>query len=185
MSRTYLCRRGSLRLNDGKEKGRDKAGEDDGALRGNGGGIGVRVAVTDNLTLAAAVDADDHTEEDDGLGLDHARAAVSGKVSLGQFWGALSWSSHEAENSAGVTQADKEYVAGYVGMSFSDSTSGWVGYSQSETEGNPAEPSKIAAGLYHNMGGGLRLWYEGGALDKDVTGMDDDIKHFVGIRYDF
>ncbi len=159
----------------------DEGGEGDD-LSGNGGGIGIRVAATDNLTIAAAFDADDQTDNGSN---EHARAGVSGKVSFGQFWGALSWSSHEEENSAGVTQADKEYVAGYVGMSFTDSTSGWVGYSMSETENVMAEPSKIAAGLYHKLGGGLQLWYEGGSEDKDTAGSDDHVKHWIGIRYDF
>ena len=159
----------------------DEGGEG-ASLSGNGGGVGIRVAATDNLTIAAAFDADDQTDNGSN---EHARAGVSGKVSFGQFWGALSWSNHEEENSAGVTQADKEYVAGYVGMSFTGSTSGWVGYSQAETEGDPAEPSKVAAGLYHNMGGGLRFWYEGGSTDLDEAGEDDQVAHYIGIRFDF
>ena len=185
----------------------DEGGEG-ASLSGNGGGIGVRVAATDNVTVAAAFDVDDQTEivvtpampEMAGSenrefksipataakhGLEHNRAAITGKVSLGQFWGSLGWSRHESENSSGVAQPDKEYVTSYVGMSFSDSTSGWLGYSMSETEGSTAEPSKIAAGLYHNMGGGLRLWYEGGSTDNDVAGSDDQVKHWIGIRYDF
>ncbi len=160
----------------------DEGGEG-ASLSGNGGGVGVRVAATDNITLAAAYDMDDQTDQAGGN--DHSRAGLSANVSLGQFWGALGWTSHEAENNAGVTQADKEHVAGYVGMSFNDSTSGWLGFSQAEAEGDPYEPSKIAAGLYHNMGGGLQFWYEGGSTDLDEPGKDDQVKHWVGIRYDF
>jgi len=190
---------------------------DEGGLAGNGGAIGIRVAATDNITLAAAYDVDDQTDivvtpglpkrpglnkDDDGnvidadgvvilpathdeMGNDHSRTGLSAKVSLDQFWGALGWSSHEAEDANGMTKADKEHVAGYVGMSFNDSTSGWLGYSQQEAEGTAAEPSKIAAGLYHNMGGGLRFWYEGGSTDLDEPGKDDQVKHWIGIRYDF
>ena len=184
-------------------------------LSGSGGSIGVRVAATDNLTLAAAFDLDDQTDvvvtpkmdaksgvnkagtalavipaTKDVMGLEHTRAGVSGKVTLGQFWGALGWSSHEAENAAGVTQADKEFVAGYVGMSFSDSSSGWIGYSQSEEDKpNTPEPSKITAGLYHNLGGGLQFWYEGASVDPDETingrEADNHVTHYIGIRYDF
>ncbi len=180
----------------------DEGGEGT-SLSGNGGGIGIRVNATDNVTVAAAFDVDDQTDikyttqptwnldgsvKEDGKeenGLEHNRAAITGKVSFGQFWGALGWSRHESENSSGVAQPDQEHVAGYVGMSFSDSTSGWIGYSTAETENDMAEPSKIAAGLYHNMGGGLIFWYEGGSEDKDKAGTDDHVKHFIGIRYDF
>ncbi len=170
----------------------DEGGEGD-SLSGNGGGIGIRVAATENVTLAAAFDVDDQTDLDtdaemDGRqrGNEHSRAGLSANVSLGQFWGALGWSSHEAEDDAGMTQEDKEYVAGYVGMSFTDSTSGWVGYSQSEEDKpNSPEPSKITAGLYHNMGGGLQFWYEGGSKDADVAGTDDEVVHLIGIRFDF
>ena len=187
----------------------DEGGEG-ASLSGNGGGIGIRVAATENFTVAAAFDVDDQTdlvvtkglparpglneagtavvvldETDDMNGLEHNRAGISGKVSFGQFWGALGWSRHESEDSAGVAQPDQEHVAGYVGMSFSDSTSGWVGYSTAETENEMAEPSKIAAGLYHNLGGGLQFWYEGGSTDADVAGIDDHVEHYIGIRYDF
>ncbi len=195
-----LALEADLRLGDEGGEGKD--------LSGNGGGIGIRVAATENVTLAVAFDVDDQTEivvtpampemasSENGAfksiaataakhGLEHSRAAITGKVSFGQFWGALGWSSHESEDSAGVAQPDKEYVAGYVGMSFSDSTSGWLGYSMSETENVMAEPSKIAAGLYHKLGGGLQLWYEGGSEDKDTAGSDDHVKHWIGIRYDF
>ena len=148
----------------------------------------VRKEVNPNFTNNTPLDDTNRREtkgETTTRGHEHSRAGISANLSFGQFWGALGWSSHESEDSAGVAQPDKEYVAGYVGMSFSDSTSGWLGYSTEETENVVAEPSKIAAGLYHNMGGGLQLWYEGGSTDKDVAGADDEVVHHIGIRYDF
>ena len=186
----------------------DEGGEG-ASLSGNGGGVGIRVAATDNVTIAAAFDLDDQTDQvtttaqtfnpaemvNDSVtvktlekkenGKEHSPAGVSAKVSLGQFWASLAWSSHEAEDMRGITTEDSEYMATYFGMSITDSTSGWVGYSQSETEGSMAEPSKVTAGLYHKMGGGLQLWYEGGTMDHDEAGKDDHVKHFFGIRYDF
>ncbi|MYB40580.1 porin [Candidatus Saccharibacteria bacterium] len=181
----------------------DDTNSEAGKLSGNGGGIGVRVAATDSLTIAAAFDMDDQTDkvmttpvsfnldgsvDEEGSrknGNEHGRAGLSAKLSMGQFWGSLGWSSHEEETGAGATVSDSEYMALYVGASLTDSTSGWIGYSQSEKEGSAAKPSKIAAGLYHNMGGGLRLWYEGGSKDPDEAGKEDHVKHLVGIRYDF
>ena len=192
-------------------------------LTGNGGGVGISIDATENVSFAAAFDADDQTDlavtaamkkmpglnEDEDMvivkdatdavmGLDHARAGVSAKVSLGQFWGSLAWSNHEAEDMKGVTQADKEFVAGYVGASFTDQISGWLGYSQADVstdkgkevkEGNGKEPSKVMAGIYYNVGGGLQFWYEGASEDHDKDDVKDatteTVTHYVGIRYDF
>ena len=185
----------------------DEGGEG-ASLSGNGGGIGIRVAATENVTVAAAFDLDDQTDivtttdatyntgaadstvtvktpEKKENGLEHSRASITGKISLGQFWGSLGWSSHEAEDMEGETKADKEYITAFVGMSITDSTSGWVGFSQLEEEGEKAEPSKVSAGLYHHMGGGLRFWYEGASEDKDKPNTDNEVVHYIGIRYDF
>jgi len=189
-----------LRLNDGKDKAPNAEG-----LRGDGGGVGVSIDATPNLSFAAAFDVDDQTNEmtknDDGpttIGDDHSRAGLSAKLSLGQFWGSLAWASHEAEDMKGKTKADKEFVAAYVGADFTDQISGWVGYSQADVdtlkgaavkEGEGKEPNRVMAGLYYNMGGGLRFWYEGYSEDHDNDKVADatteTVKHYVGIRYDF
>ena len=195
-----------LRLNDGK----DKAAQAEG-LRGNGAGVGLRVAATENITVALAFDADDQTDEvtagmpkrpglnkdmdkvvvldatDPARGNEHSRIGFSTKVAFGNFWGSLAIQNHEAEDRTGKAVADKELIALYAGASFTDSLSGWVGFSQ-ESDGmkkDGPEPSKVTLGLYQNMGGGLRLWYEGGFTDQDEAGKDDQAKHYFGIRYDF
>jgi len=205
-------------------------GDEGGEGWGNGGGVGISVDATHNLTFAAAYDVDDQTDlvvtpgmdkrpglmkDDEGnvidsagvvilpatedeMGHDHSRAGVSGKVSFGQFWGSLAWSSHEAEDMKGKTQAEKEFVAGYVGASFTDELSGWIGYSQADVDtlegeaakaGHGKEPTKVMAGLYYNVGGGLQFWYEGGSEDHDTdrkaNATTETVTHYVGIRYDF
>ncbi len=197
-------------------------------LSGHGGGVGISIAATEALSFAAAFDLDDQTdlvvtpmaaampglnEAGDAVvvkeataavnGNEHNRVGVSGKVSLGQFWGLLAWSNHEAENGMGVTQADKEFMAAYVGMSMTDQISGWIGFAQADVTtnkgmevqaGHGKEPSKVMAGLYYNLGGGLRLWYEGASEDHDKDSMTptaaapvttETVTHLVGIRYDF
>jgi len=194
-----------------------------GNLSGNGGGIGISIDATENLSFAAAFDVDDQTDKvtagkpempgsENGMfksipatdpvnGNEHNRAGVSGKVAVGQFWGSLAWANHEAEDMKGATQADKDFAAAYVGASFTDQISGWIGYSQADVTANNGmevkaghgkEPTKVMAGLYYNMGGGLQFWYEGYSEDHD---MDEKAKttaaatettaHYVGIRYDF
>jgi len=198
-----------------------RLGDEGGEGSGNGGGVGISVDATHNLTFAAAYDVDDQTDivtttaqtykkgkKDEAVtikepekkenGLDHSRAGLSAKLSLGQFWGSLAWASHEAEDMAGKTQAEKEFVAGYVGASFTDELSGWIGYSQADVDtlegkaakaGHGKEPTKVMAGLYYNVGGGLQFWYEGGSEDHDTDRKPDatteTVTHYVGIRYDF
>ncbi|MCY4050975.1 MAG: porin [Gammaproteobacteria bacterium] len=197
-------------------------------LSGHGGGVGISIAATEALSFAAAFDLDDQTdlvvtpmaaampglnEAMDAVvvkeataavnGLEHNRVGLSGKVSLGQFWASLAWANHEAENGMGATQADKEFVAAYVGMSMTDQISGWVGFAQADVTtnkgeevkaGHGKEPSKVMAGLYYNLGGGLQLWYEGASEDHDTDDKPatatagvttETVTHLVGIRYDF
>ncbi|MXZ82063.1 MAG: hypothetical protein F4Z15_12100 [Gammaproteobacteria bacterium] len=113
------------------------------------------------------------------------RIGISAHVSMGQFWGKLGWTSKE------VDDEETDYTQLWLGTSFTDSTSAMIGYGKSETDGNTAEPNALTLGLYHNMGGGLRLWYEGisadpdGGLNDDGTMMHKSTNHYVGIRYDF
>ena len=262
-----LSLQADLRLN-GKAEGADSAE----GLRGDGGGIGLRVAVTDSFTLAAAYDTEDQSDEmmttaavyggysvgldadelevlgldsDDlpdatpdntndalycvteaqardkvaklaahntaentnhdasvtaiavanGLpgrcmvsaasttkGAETDRIGISAHMSMGQFWGKLGWTSKEVTQ--GGMSKDTDYTQLWLGTSLSDSTSAMVGYGKSETDGSTAEPDALTLGLYHNMGGGLRLWYEGKSSDAD-DGSDKSTDHYVGIRYDF
>ena len=141
------------------------------------------------------------------MGDETDRIGVSAKATFGQFWGALAWTTAEVTkdewkfgkaNDAGVrtieaarTTADTDHMQLWFGASLSDSTSAMIGYGKKETEGVKEEPSKISLGLYHNMGGGLRLWYEGGVTDKDGeedsdgNELGDETVHYLGIRYDF
>ncbi|MYD76191.1 MAG: hypothetical protein F4244_06205 [Gammaproteobacteria bacterium] len=261
-----LSLQADLRLN-GKAEGADSAE----GLRGDGGGIGLRVAVTDSFTLAAAYDTEDQSDEmmttaavygtsfiinndnaellgllvvdgnDDGSldddedyiegltrvgttgdnycvtaadqekkrgkiaamdgtapdlgsdvctvsaasttkGAETDRIGISAHMSMGQFWGKLGWTSKEVTQ--GGMSKDTDYTQLWLGTSLSDSTSAMVGYGKSETDGSTAEPDALTLGLYHNMGGGLRLWYEGKSSDAD-DGSDKATDHYVGIRYDF
>ncbi len=196
----------------------DEAGTD--GLAGDGGGIGIRVAVTDNLTLAAAYDTEDRSDNlrhvyqpavpavaatsqggkavaavpgKTGIGPDTDRVGVSGKVTLGQFWGTLAWSSHNvtatsfdaAGTVTGMSETETDYAQLFVGASLTDSTSAWVGYGQSETEGSTLTPSAVNVGLNHSLGGGLSVFYEGKSDDSDVAGQDSTLTHYAALRLDF
>ena len=201
-----------LRLNGGgDEPGTDGADHDRG-LAGEGGGLGVRVAVTDNLTLAAAYDVEDRSDNlrhvytpavaaqpannvaiavpkadaVTGRGPEFDRVGVSGKLELGQFWGTLSWSSKNVTGTAtDRSEKETEYAQLFIGASLTDSTSGWVGYGQSETEGSNLKPSAVNVGLSHSLGGGLSVFYEGKSSDNDMANQDSSITHYAALRFDF
>ena len=267
-----------LRLNDGG----DETGTE--GLAGEGGGLGVRVAVTDNITLGFAYDNEDRSdmitpavygdrydlsgldgdqvkvlglkrtkaEQDEGdahtgpysgltvlkTGTDHyclssatvseksakitqnnamanedddadtgkvralpggtnyactataaktgtetERMGVSAKISLGQFYGIFAYSTKNVTDNGKETET--EYAQVWGGVHLADSTSALIGFGQSETEGQDANPTALTLGLYHNMGGGLQLWYEGQSNDPDMAGMDNSVNHKAGIRFDF
>ncbi len=46
------------------------------------------------------------------------------------------------------------------------------------------DPSGVTLGVYHNMGGGLTLMYEGGTVDNDGGG-GDKTTHWLGMMYNF
>ncbi|MCY4274401.1 MAG: porin [Gammaproteobacteria bacterium] len=148
---------------------------------GNGGAIGLKASLTDNIELGFAAEMSEHESKDsDWIG-------VSGKVSLGQFWGALGWTNNEKTDAAGKTTSDTDYTTLWLGADVADGTSVHFGYGQ-EDDGGEATPTATTFGVFHNMGGGLAIWYEGQVNDDD----DDaalresyEAIHRIGLRYIF
>ena len=146
----------------------------DTGFNGDGYGLGVSFAVNDGLTLRAAVDS-----EDNGNGHDDTdRIALSGQASFGSVWANLGWYEEETGD------ADWSLVQFWIGTAVGEKTSVMLGYGTRENGWNDTEPSKLALGVYHNMGGGFRLWYEGYSADPD-TDADSTTAHYLGMRYDF
>jgi len=188
-----------LRLN-----GKQEATSGTDSLAGDGGGIGLQAAVTDNFTLGFAYDTEDKSDkvfaagDAEIVGTAAKPAAysagdkgpesdwigVSGNVVLGQFWGSLAWANNEVTNTNTNAKAETDYTQLWAGMSITDSTSALLGYGQKESEGSSAKPSVVTVGLSHNFGGGLRLWYEGNGIDNDDASANPAV-HYVGLRYDF
>ena len=50
--------------------------------------------------------------------------------------------------------------------------------------GDVADSTQVTWGVYHNMGGGLRLYYEATSIDSESKGWDGD-RHLLGMRIDF
>ena len=160
----------------------DDEDEADDNWNGDGAGLGLRVAATDNITLGGAFNTNEETD-----GTEETYLGASANVSFGNLWGSLGWTTQEEENAAGATTKDNEFMAAYFGAQFTDSTRGFIGYSQKEDNHtqNAAEPSQIMVGVYHQLGGGMQLWYEGAAKDTDVATQDDDVTHVIGLQINF
>ena len=157
-------------------------GVKDDNWNGDGAGLGLKVAATDNITLGGAFNTNETPD-----GVEETYLGASANVSFGNLWGSLGWTSQETESAAGATTGDNEYLAAYFGAQFTDSTRGFIGYSQAEDNHDQmgAEPSQIMAGVYHELGGGVQLWYEGAAKDTDVATQDDDVTHVIGLQINF
>ncbi len=178
-----------LRLNDAEE-GKDVAEGTTGSLgaKGNGGGISLSFAATQNLTIAAGFDSEEATDTEITAGAaDQDLFGIAAQYSTGGFWGSIGWQKMDD----GLTGAgtEREQVQIWLGTSFGEKTSAMIGWGQGEISGTgvPAgspEPSLVNIGIYHNMGGGLTLWYENALFDSDTPTGDTDI-HFFGMRINF
>ena len=82
--------------------------------------------------------------------------------------------------------ADIDTAFIYGGGNFSENTNWLVGYSEADVDGDDAndDPVQLTWGVYHNLGGGLKLYYE--ATDLDIEANDQDgARHLLGMRVDF
>ena len=145
--------------------------------KGNGGAVGLQAALSDNVTLGFGFDSQDQS---DAGGPEIDWVGLSGMVSLGQFWGSLAFANKEETGAK-----DTESVQLWAGASLTDQTSALFGYGQSEQDEDTKTPNTVTVGMIHNLGGGLRVWYEGNAKDDDVANMDTKVTHEVGLRFDF
>ncbi len=146
---------------------------------------------------------------------DTVRVGVSAKMTFGQFYGIIGW--HQTETQArdgasGANSIEASQVQLYGGMNLNESTSLLLGYGQAEKTttfvtapaagsaaalANAAEPTQVTLGVYHNMGGGLKLYYEAAFVDYDndsradpadaTSALDapDISRHLFGMRFDF
>ena len=163
-----------LRLN-----GEHDEGGTEGLGAGDGGAIGLQAALSDNLTLGFGFDTQDTTDKG-ATGSETDFVGLSGMVTLGQFWGSLAWANKEQTGNK-----DTELMQFWAGTSLTDKTSALFGYGQAEKDGADKTPNTLTVGLVHNLGGGLRIWYEGNARDSDDPSMDTSALHEVGLRFDF
>ena len=139
---------------------------------GNGYAFGASVALTDNITIAAATD--------DNEGRTQTGAAI--QVSLGNYWASIASQKKDNDDS----NVDPSSTHLWLGGSFGN-TSAMVGAGSGDKGGASGpgnDPSEVILGVYHDMGGGLKLLYEGVNYDSD-NNAGDFSAHLFGIRLDF
>ena len=170
-----------VRANDSEESG--LSGGTAEKLNGNGGGIGLTFNATDNLAIALAFDNEENatiTNEDGSETLvdDTERMGIAGKFSFGGNYSLILGYQNREQGDA----LDTDHTQLYFSAGLGEKTSLLVGFGQADT--GSTEPDSSFIGLYHNLGGGLRLWLESTNVDYD-DGSNDLTQTLVGMRIDF
>ncbi len=155
----------------------DDANDGGSTSGGDGNAAAVSIAVNDNITIAAGVD----NIKD---GVDHTGAVI--QVSLGNYWASIA--SHKADpHGDGNGNPEPSTTQFWVGGSFGN-TAAMLGTGRADMGGDDDmagnDPSDVTLGVYHSLGGGLNLLYEGIKFDSDGSGADKTT-HLFAIRLDF
>ena len=141
-------------------------------------------------------------------GPDTDRIALAVNASLGNFWGSLGWYNYSVDKTATGAEVDIDTIYLWLGGDISEKTSWMVGYSQADDgvdsiaavdvngDGDLDDVGDSAAvpgiddsqqltwGIYHNMGGGMKLFYEATSIENAAKSLDGD-QHLLGMRFDF
>ena len=250
-----------IRLNDDntdEDVGVENENKDsaENQLRGDGIGLGLTYAVTDNITIAAAFDSEERPDNDISIPVvlatgvisntvpvyaaandvdatsqanDADRIGLAVKADLGPVWVSAGWQNFETADveievpisgtdtsgtnivanttaSGKIAGADVDTMFLWVGGNISEKTNWNVGYAKAndgrddkDTAGSAAgieltnadlditdtdDSEQLTWGIYHNMGGGLRLYYEATSLESENNKLDGD-RHLLGMRFDF
>lgn len=143
----------------------------------DGFGLAGTFTVTEAMDIDVAYDV-----VNNAVGDDLTRMGASGNVSFGSFWGSLAYMDVSQDAGAGLPETDNSVIAAFVGNSFTDNTSGWVGYQTADQLNG--DPSAIVWQVSHFIGGGpLRVYYEGAINDNDGISPDSNT-HLLGLRID-
>ncbi len=176
-----------IRLNDDSSSETGDTAED---LRGDGVGLGLSWAISDSFTLAVAYD----NEDDDAGDLETDRFGIGGKANFGGGYSlSVGWQNYEVDDSVDASGVDVDgddidttFI--YGSGNFSEKTSWLLGYSEGNVDGDNVydDPEQLTWGVYHNIGGGLTIYYEATDVDIEAKDRDDDgVHHLIGMRVNF
>ncbi len=138
----------------------------------DGFAAGATVAVNDMISISGAVDD----------GNDMRLTALQAVVSFGDYYVALARHSVNPDGAGADPSLNQVWVGGSMG-----NTSASLGLGRADLDGGDVpgnDPSGVTLVVYHDMGGGLTLMYEGGTRDEDGGG-DDSTNHWLGMMYNF
>ena len=185
---------------DVRFNGSDETADTAEGIRGDGIGLGLRFAVNDNLTIAAAFDnetgvddqpADSANSLTEGDDPDSDRVGIAAKYAFGgDYWASLGWQNYtvdDNERKTGDNEVDITSTFLYVGGNFSESTNWLVGRSMADDgddAANTDDSSQLTWGVYHSLGGGMKLFYESASPDSENKGWDG-ARHLLGMRVNF
>ena len=177
---------------DARLNGSDEAGDVAEKLAGDGIGVGITFDAGDYVSIGAAIDYEDGPDSDDDPVAvrddNDTRYGLAVKVKLGELPVSVTggWQNHDAEKAgtAAVEADDVDVDAWFLWFagSFTENTKWLLGYSNADGDGGE-DADQFTWGVYHTIGGGLRVYYEAISLDRD-NGADVD-HHLLGLRVDF
>ena len=138
----------------------------------DGYAAGATVTVNDMISIGGAIDD----------GNNETLTALQAVVSFGDYYLALARHSQNPDYGDADPSLNQIWVGGSMG-----SISASLGLGRGDGDGGDAagnDPSGVSLVVYHDMGGGLTLMYEGGTRDEDGGG-DDSTNHWLGMMYNF
>ena len=132
----------------------------------DGFAAGATVAVNDMISISGAIDD----------GNDETLTALQAVVSLGDYWVALARHSVNPDGAGADPSLNQVWVGGSMG-----NTSAMLGLGRGDDDmAGTDDPSGVTLGVYHDMGGGFTLMYEGGTRSDD-----DSTNHWLGMMLNF
>ena len=184
-----------LRLRDDKSDG-GPSGDQTEMLSGNGFGVGVTFSPMNRLSVGVAYDSesvdDDYADAADGDEV--TRFGVSGAYQFGAVTAKAGWQ-QASDDRMGGEDISSYYLS--ADGSISEATTWRVGYAVGESlyeAGNDdvranEDSDQLFYGVYHALGGGFLLFYEGsfetaGSNDGDQAGYEQ-FEQEIGMQVDF
>ena len=110
------------------------------------------------------------------------RFGIGAKANFGGgYWLSVGWQNYEEEDDG--DDIDTTFIWG--GGNFSEKTNWLIGYAEADDDSSDADdPEQLTWGVYHNLGGGLKIYYEATDLDIEADEVDG-VRHLIGMRVDF
>ncbi len=151
---------------------------------GDGYAVGVSVAATPNITLAAA------TDNTSGFGRagNITKTGLAARVDIGNYYASYAMHDKQRDAAGGYKAIDTDYSVFLVGGSFGN-TNAFIGLGNTDDNtksGSGKESDTVTVHVDHTLMGGLKLLYEGRSTDGNMDGDEGDkSRHVLGLKLAF